>query len=299
MNKLYLLLCFISFHSQATDEWSVNAGIGLGSLYSKNICNTNEFQCERIAETYEVFSELVMPRYSIRANYFNFEKLSVDRRTASDDKQLDIRSLSIVPYYTFDLTKSTNLKFGAGLSIWHDHKYGSYFGESVVQSIVVDKTLDSLGFGVSLKIDFYPNFYKSSTDILVFGIQLYRRFADNPMAINSSRQAEGLPVRYIEDKVITLSFGDNSSDVTDEQLFDDFEDGNYFVIYGYRTHSENIITSIDRARKVERILMSRYPNSKIDVINMSDHHPLSDSYLDEGVAQERRVRLKIFKQVSD
>lgn len=299
MNKFHLLLCFISFQSQATDEWSLNAGIGLGSLYSKNICNTHEYQCERNAETYEVFSEFVMHRYSIRANYFNFERLSVDRRTASDDKQLDIRSLSLVPYYTFDLTKSTNLKFGAGLSIWHDHKYGSYFGESVVQSIVVDKTLDSLGFGVSFKIDFYPNFYKSSTDILAFSLQLYRSFADNPVITNTPQQVEASPVRYIEDKVITLSFDDNSSDVTDERLFDDFEDGNYFVIYGYRTHSENIITSIDRARKVERILMSQYPNSRIDVINMSDHHPLSDSYLDEGVAQERRVRVKIFKQARD
>lgn len=295
------ILTLFSFFGYASPSGDVSVGIGIGSLYSDNICNESFYACGESAVTYELFSELDIDPYSLRANYFRFSPLSADGYAVRDEKKITVSALSIVPYYRFDLSESINLKLGAGISLWHDQKFGSYFGESVVQSIIIEKSMSTLDLGISFKIDFYPNFYKSSTDIFVFGVQLHQKISSYSLVnngIDSSILSKSFD-RYIEQKEIILYYSDGSSEVLDQQLLYDFNDGDYFVVYGYRTYSEDIIISIDRARNVESILKSKYPNSKIDVVNMSAYQPLSDSYDNRGIDQERRVKVKVFKVASE
>ncbi|MCZ4294425.1 hypothetical protein [Vibrio sinaloensis] len=301
INKLLYLFAFLSINSYGFSSNDAKFGLGVGGLFSENICNIKEYTCERTAVSYELFSELDFNPYSIRASFSNFEALVAYNYLSSEVSKITIRSLGIVPYYNISLSQSLYLKLGIGVSMWRDDKYETYFGESIIQSFIIEKSIDGFDFGIAFKIDFYPNYYKSSSDLLVAGIQINTGFSSSSEYVDASHSLAVIdsPASYAEEQTITIYFTDNSSEVTNAQALYEFDDGDYFVVFGYRADSERIITSIERARNIERILKSRYPNSKIDVINMSDHHPLSDSYPNKNIEQERRVKLKVFKLARD
>ncbi|MCG9649976.1 hypothetical protein [Vibrio brasiliensis] len=301
MQRILVLLISLTFHSATLSselQWvDYQFGFGYGISHSDNICDDTFYKCDNRINSYDLYYEMMLPSVSIRSSLIKVDDLSYVFSDTNTNGDINHFSVELSPYYKIILGESYDVKLGLGANIWEDKKYGSYLGLSFVNSLVVEKYFEKYDVGLSFSLSYYPNYYNSSSDFMKFGMQVFKRNYERDNVVNQNLYSVDNydHERSLIDEVV-FYFDDGSIEINNEIKLDDFENGDYMVVYGYRSYNENIIISIERARVVQRILMDNFPDSKVEIVNMSYNTPTSHPYSIDGLDSERRVVIRAYKK---
>lgn len=293
MIRLNFLLIFLAYHSATLSEdvldFDYQYGLGYGLSYSDNVCDNVYYKCDSWFNSYNVYYEMIFPSLSIRSSLFKIDDLSYNVNDGNIGGNINHLSLELLPTYNLEFNDGYSFKLGLGANIWKDDMYDSHLGISFVNSVIFEKYFKRHGFGLGFNINYYPNHYNSSSDLFSFGFQIFKLSDSWGQVVNHhSSSVENYDKYLISDKVV-LYFDNGSTEIKSKNKIDSFENGDYIVIYGYRSYNEDIIVSIQRARVVQDLLMEKYPDSRVEVVNMSYSSPDSYPYSIDGIESERRV----------
>ncbi|TMX47433.1 hypothetical protein [Vibrio sp. Hep-1b-8] len=294
-----VMLFIISTISYAIELEDVRLSAGSGLLIGTDGCSESYYQCDLNSIYYEFGIDFESHNLALGSSILIANDFEAQSEKTQNRQDFNIKSLNTVTKYKYPLGHDSRLDFGIGLSIWKDKQYGisdsEHVGSSAYLMLAYERYVNLLDLNVSSSVKYFPNFYGLDFDMLLLGVsfsksQIQRRIKN---AIENSQDKSNIDYQQVVST--TLYFDESSSLLTSSHNLTQFLDGDYFVVYGYRSYNEDIIVSIDRARRVESALKELYPNSKIDIINMSYTVPYSAKSNGDGYQEERRVIIKSYR----
>lgn len=296
-----MLLTFItSTVSHAIEFENVRLLTGSGLLIGTNGCSDSYYLCDLNSLYYEFGIDFESRNLALSSSLLIANDFEAQSEKVQNRQDFNIKSLNIIPKYQYPLDPKSRLDFGIGLSLWKDKQYGNSNSEHVASSAYImlayDRHLNLLDLNISANVKYFPNFNSSDFDMLLLGVSFSKSVIQQQITTAIENNQVERNIDYLQVISETLYFDDSLSLLTDSHDLTQFFDGDYFVVYGYRSYNEDIIVSIERARRVESALKQLYPNSKIDIINMSYTVPYSAKNNSKGYEKERRVVIKAYRR---
>lgn len=309
------LFVYLILHSNlvtAIELDSVNIGLGLGVLYSNNLCDDSISHCENNEPVFEIQTSADFGKFTFSGSIIKSKSFSVINEK-DEMTSFSFENVSLTPKYNIDLGNDFSLYLGAGGTIWKDPNYGRHQGEhigtSIHYSLGLTRYFKSKNSAFSLNFGVYPNYLGTSSDLLLINLLIskpvWERNTTKLLIRNTktSKIPQDNVINSVQDNInneLTMNrsvilFNFNSTQIEKPKEvakeLDSYRDGDVFLIYGHRSFDEDIIISIERTKKIRDILSEKFPNSDISIINMSRNSPLSSAK--EEVAEERRVIVKV------
>lgn len=295
-----LLTCITSTVSHAIELENVRLSTGSGFLIGTNACSETYFQCDLNSLYYEFGIDFESRNLALSNSLLFANDFEARSEKAQNRQDFNIKSLNIIPKYKYPLGPKSRLDFGIGLSLWKDKQYGNsnseHIGSSAYLMLAYDRHVNFLGLNINSSVKYFPNFNGSDFDMLLLGVSFSKSVIQRQIKTDIAKSQVESSIDYQQVISETLYFDDSLSQLTASHDLTQFYDGDYFVVYGYRSYNEDIIVSIDRARRVESALKKLYPNSKVDIVNMSYTVPYSAKNNSNGYQEERRVVIKVYRQ---
>ncbi|MEF1285799.1 hypothetical protein QTN94_18190 [Vibrio sp. M250220] len=309
-----LILCLVlnSKWVAGVELDSIDIGLGLGVVYSGNLCDNSIIQCKNSEPALELQTSFNFGDFIVSGSIVKSEEFYA-KNEKNENHTFSFENLSLTPKYAIDLNDHLSLYLGAGGTIWKDLSYGKYqkehIGTSIHYSFGLTRYLTYKNSALHLNLSVYPNYLGTSSDLLFLNLVISKPMWESntqKTLVRSSKifqkpQTNAINIfqkntyNELKENNSIILFNFNSTQIekpkqVDKEL-DSYQDGDKFLIYGHRSFDEDIIISIERAKKIRDILLKKFPNSEISIINISRNSPLSSA--EEGVAEERRVIVKV------